>query len=80
MIENMSYLQTKNKEIIDIFGKGNVKNASKKNSVDFLGEIPIEEKISKNSDSGVPYFIENNDSDTGKKILEIAKKIKNKIS
>ena len=30
MIENMSYLQTKSGEIIDIFGKGSVKEAAKK--------------------------------------------------
>ena len=35
MIENMSYLKTKSNEIIDIFGKGSVKQAAIDNSINF---------------------------------------------
>ena len=79
MIENMSYLKTKSNEIIDIFGKGSVKQAAIDNSINFLGEIPIEKKISEASDKGIPYLIENSAEDAGKKIFEIAKEIEKKI-
>jgi ATP-binding protein involved in chromosome partitioning len=79
MVENMSYLQTKSGEIIDVFGKGSVENSAKENSINFLGEIPIDGAISKNGDKGVPYLIENNETDTGKKIMKIANDIDKKI-
>ena len=79
IVENMSYLKTKSGEIIDIFGRGNVENSAKRNSINFLGEIPIDDQISKNSDKGVPYLIENNETDAGKKIMEIASYIDKKI-
>jgi len=80
MVENMSYLQTKSGEIIDVFGKGSVENSAKENSINFLGEIPIDGAISKNGDKGVPYLIDNSDTDAGKKILEIAKVINKNIT
>ena len=79
MIENMSYLKTKSNEIIDIFGKGSVKQAAIDNSINFLGEIPIEKKISEAGDKGIPYLIDNSAEDAGKKIFEIAKEIEKKI-
>ena len=79
MIENMSYLQTKSGEIIDIFGKGSVEIAAKKNSINFLGDIPIDKAISSSGDKGIPYLIENNETDAGKKIMKIAYEIDKKI-
>ena len=79
MIENMSYLQTKSGEIIDVFGKGSVEIAAKKNSINFLGDIPIDKSISSSGDKGVPYLIENNETDAGKKIMKIASYIDKKI-
>ena len=79
MIENMSYLQTKSGEIIDIFGKGSVEIAAKKNSINFLGDIPIDKAISSSGDKGIPYLIENNETDAGKKIMKIASDIDKKI-
>ena len=79
IIENMSYLKSESGEIIDIFGKGSVNEAAKKNSIDFLGSIPIDKNISKNSDMGIPFLMENLETDAGKKILEIAKEIDKKI-
>ena len=65
MVENMSYLQTKSGEIIDVFGKGSVEIAAKKNSINFLGDIPIDKAISSSGDKGIPYLIENNETDAG---------------
>ena len=79
IIENMSYLQTKSGEIIDVFGKGSVEKAAKKNSINFLGDIPIDKAISSSGDKGIPYLIENNETDAGKKIMKIASDIDKKI-
>ena len=79
MVENMSYLQTKSGEIIDVFGKGSVEKAAKKNSINFLGDIPIDKAISSSGDKGIPYLIENNETDAGKKIMKIASDIDKKI-
>ena len=79
MVENMSYLQTKSGEIIDVFGKGSVEKAAKKNSINFLGDIPIDKAISSSGDKGIPYLIENNETDAGKKIMIIANYINKKI-
>ena len=79
IIENMSYLQTKSGEIIDVFGKGSVEKAAKKNSINFLGDIPIDKAISSSGDKGIPYLIENNETDAGKKIMKIASYIDKKI-
>ena len=80
IVENMSYLKTKSGEIIDIFGKGSVEKAAQKNSISFLGDIPIDGEISKNGDKGIPYLIDNSETDAGKKILEIAKVINKNIT
>ena len=80
IVENMSYLKTKSGDIIDIFGKGSVEKAAQKNTINFLGDIPIDKKISKNSDKGVPYLIDNSETDAGKKILEIAKVINKNLN
>ena len=79
MVENMSYLQTKSGEIIDVFGKGSVEIAAKKNSINFLGDIPIDKSISSSGDKGIPYLIENNETNAGKKIMKIASIIDKKI-
>jgi ATP-binding protein involved in chromosome partitioning len=80
IIENMSYLKTKSGDIIDIFGKGSVEKAAQKNSISFLGDIPIDGEISKNGDKGIPYLIDNSETDAGKKILEIAKVINKNLT
>ena len=53
--------------------------SAKKNSINFLGKIPIDDLISKNGDKGIPFLIENNETDAGKKIMEIASYIDKKI-
>ena len=57
IIENMSYFSS-NGNISYPFGKDGGKTLSKKNGLEFLGEIPLILEISKSSDSGKPitYF------------------------
>ena len=79
IIENMSYLKTKSGELIYIFGKGAVEKAAEENSINFLGDIPIDKAISINGDKGIPYLIDNYETEAGKKIMSIANAIDKQI-
>ena len=51
----MSYFQNnENQEKIFLFGKEGARNEASKQNINFLGNIPILEEISKSSDEGKP--------------------------
>ena len=76
LIENMSYFQDNNKKHY-LFGSGGGKSISEKYSIKFLGEIPIDKKISESCDTGYPITLkENYISDL---FLKISKNIHDKI-
>ena len=57
LVENMSFFICHHcDEKHYIFGKDGGKNASKASSLDFLGGIPLEEKLQQSSDEGRPYM------------------------
>ena len=75
IIENMSYFQNnKNQEKIFLFGKEGAQNEASKQNINFLGDIPILEEISKSSDAGKPIAFK----DTSP-ISEIFKNISSKL-
>ena len=79
IIENMSsFISGDGKEHF-IFGKDGAENMSKNLQIDLLGKIPIEIGLREGADNGKPYveFFENNK--TSKEIIEIAKKIVEKV-
>ena len=79
IIENMSsFISGDGKEHF-IFGKDGAENMSKNLKIDLLGKIPIEIGLREGADNGKPYveFFEN--SKTSKEIIEIAKKITEKV-
>ena len=78
IIENMSGFRCPycGKEI-NLFKIGGGEKAAKELQVDFLGRIPIDEKIVINGDEGKPFVI--NDSDASKAFKEIVEKIKKKM-
>ena len=75
IIENMSYFQNnKNQEKIFLFGKEGAQNEASKQNINFLGDIPILEEISKSSDAGKPVaFIDS--SPISKKFESISSKL-----
>lgn len=55
IIQNMSYFYSeKSGEKIFLFGRDGAKKESEKLSINFLGDIPLLEEISMNSDKGIP--------------------------
>ena len=75
IIENMSYFIS-NGEKKFVFGKEGVKKESISQNLNFLGQIPISEKISECSDQGIPVT-----SDTSKnlELLNIFNEMSKKI-
>ena len=49
------------------------KNEAEKFEIPFLGEIPIDKRLIKQSDEGKPSCIDNPDSDISKKYISMAK-------
>ena len=79
IIENMSSFTSDDGTEHFIFGKDGAKNLSKNLHIDLLGTIPIEIGLREGADHGNPYTEFFEDSVAGKEIINIAKKISEKI-
>ena len=77
LIENMSYFIDDNNKKNYLFGKDGGKKLCNKFSIDFIGQIPIDKRISDGSDLGYPIILkENKISDIFKTLSQnIARKI-----
>jgi len=76
IIENMSGFKCPHcGKSVNIFSTGGGLKASEDFNVPFLGKVPIDPYIVKTGDSGEPFVIKNNDSDTTKAFLEIVTNI-----
>jgi len=76
VVENMSgFVCPTCGDKIDIFQSGGGKKMAEEASVPFLGSIPIDQKVSMDSDKGSPFVIEHADSPAAKAFIEIVKNI-----
>jgi ATP-binding protein involved in chromosome partitioning len=76
VIENMSgFVCPKCGAEIDIFKVGGGKKIAEDLSIPFLGSIPIDPEICRDSDNGMPFITEHIDSPATKAFTEIIKKI-----
>jgi len=76
VIENMSgFVCPKCGAEIDIFKVGGGRKISEDLSVPFLGSIPIDPEICRDSDSGMPFITEHAESPATKAFTEIVKKV-----
>jgi ATP-binding protein involved in chromosome partitioning len=76
VIENMSgFVCPKCGAKIDIFKVGGGKKIAEDLSIPFLGSIPIDPEICRDSDNGMPFIIEHANSPATKAFTEIVKKI-----
>ena len=66
IVENRSYLDVPGAEPMDIFGRGGGRRMAEKFEVPFLGEIPLDPRIRKGGDSGVPIVESDPDTVAGK--------------
>ncbi|MEX2724425.1 MAG: Mrp/NBP35 family ATP-binding protein [Candidatus Freyarchaeota archaeon] len=76
IIENMSgFICPKCGEKYEILGAGGGKKISQEMNLNLLGQIPIDPKITENTDHGTPFIVENPESQTAKTFNEIVQKI-----
>ena len=74
LIENMSYFIDDNDKKNYLFGKDGGKTLCNKFSIDFIGQIPIDKRISDGSDLGYPIILKEN------KISDIFKTLSQNIA
>ena len=78
IVENMSgFVCPKCGSQINIFKIGGGKKIAEDLSIPFLGSIPIDPEICRDSDKGRPFIIEHSSSPATKAFMEIVKKIEN---
>ena len=78
IIENMSgFVCPKCGEETKIFKVGGGQKIAKDLAIPFLGNIPIDPEICRDSDNGMPFIIEHKNSPATEAFMEIVKKIEN---
>lgn len=60
-----------------IFGSGGGRKISGEMGVDFLGEIPIDQKVAHDSDRGTPFITKHPDTPAARAFMEVVKEIEN---
>ncbi len=76
VVENMSgFVCPKCGEKINIFQSGGGKKLAEETGVPFLGSIPIDPKVSMDSDKGLPFVTDKADSPATKAFIEIVQKV-----
>jgi len=76
VVENMSgFVCPTCGDKIDIFQSGGGKKLAEEAKVPFLGSIPIDPKVSMDSDKGSPFVIDDANSPAAKAFLEIVKNV-----
>ncbi len=80
VVENMSgYKCPHCGENIDLFKTGGGEKSAKDLKVDFLGAIPIDEKVVDSTDQGFSYLFKYGKSEVGKKFLSVVNNITEKV-
>ena len=81
IVENMSYYICPHCDSRDyIFGEGGGKRAATEMGIPFLGEVPLDVAIRKQSDAGSPIVVSQPQSESAKNLREISKKIAAQVS
>lgn len=76
IIENMSgFICPKCAEQVDIFKAGGGQKIAEDLAVPYLGKIPIDPEICRDSDKGSPFIIEHPNSPASKAFMEIVKEV-----
>ena len=79
IIENMSYFTTPSGERVEIFGHGGGRTEAGRQSIPFLGEIPIYTEIRIGGDEGVPVVVSAPTAAPGQSFLTIAEGLRAKL-
>jgi ATP-binding protein involved in chromosome partitioning len=79
IVENMSYFTTPAGERVEIFGHGGGRAEAERQSVAFLGEVPIYTEIRIGGDQGVPVVVSAKDSPPAQAFLTVATNLRQRL-
>jgi ATP-binding protein involved in chromosome partitioning len=80
IVENMSGMICPHcGEMIEVFSRGGGSKISDEMNVEYLGSIPMDPRISSDSDKGTPFVISHPDSPAARKFSQIVKKVEKKV-
>jgi ATP-binding protein involved in chromosome partitioning len=80
IIENMAGLVCPHcGETIEVFSEGGGAKVAKEMSVELLGSIPIDPRVSMDSDEGTPFILRHPDSPAAKSFKKVIEKIEKKV-
>jgi ATP-binding protein involved in chromosome partitioning len=81
IIENMSGFRCPRcGEEIQLFKMGGGERAAKELGVPFLGRVPVDPRIVESGDSGVPFVLDFEKTESAKAFREIVKEIESSVS
>ena len=80
VVENMSYFICPGGEKVRIFGEGGGKRLAEEEGIPFLGEIPIDPKVAKLMDKGVPIVVADPENVVSKAFKKIVDRIEEQLS
>jgi len=79
IVENMSYFTTPGGERVEIFGHGGGQAEAARQSIPFLGEVPLFTEIREGGDRGVPAVVAAADRPAGRVFVEIARALRQRL-
>jgi ATP-binding protein involved in chromosome partitioning len=80
LVENMSGMVCPHcGELIEVFGGNGGARVAEEMGIELLGSIPMDPRISTDSDEGTPFIIKHPDSPAAKEFKKIVKKIEKKV-
>jgi ATP-binding protein involved in chromosome partitioning len=80
VIENMAGLVCPHcGETINVFSEGGGARVAEEMGVELLGSIPIDPRVSMDSDEGTPFILRHPDSPAAKSFMDLVEKIENKV-
>ncbi len=80
IIENMSYFTAPDGQRLEIFGHGGGAAEAQRQSIPFLGEIPLYTEIRIGGDRGVPAVVSNPSEPYGRAFLDVAEALKKQLT
>jgi len=79
MVENMSYFTAPSGERLEIFGHGGGRAEAARQSIPFLGEVPLFKEIREGGDRGVPVVVSAPNEPAGQAFVSIAQALRRQL-
>ena len=80
VVENMSFLELPNGEIMEIFGNGGGERLAEESGSTFFGKVPLSPDVRAGGDHGMPIVISQPDSKAAQTLFSISEQLAAKLS